>query len=325
MFDRIKDLELHKPSEPFPYGDGYAIFQVIDLELNGITTEELKHGIKRKKIYERLHNIEADRISHALMDSILTPMDVRIKGELIEQLSPSLYQWIQDGLPENGPLIKAINAAQDTSKDYLKNIKSLLKESLVNYEDGNKTVEDYLHHMNYYRKSLKQSTSIEDFKDRLITEIGTMVKNDVFIGVAEKEGFADSTNIVDDLRMWEQKWTYDVYRGRVTKDIDVTQEEMQDYFVHRWRELGIANLDTTRFYKYENDVYNAVIHEKHTAALEKVVEKLKKRYPLWINESVLDTLTLDESQKSQQMSFFLHKGFTGEFHTPTADPKWITY
>ena len=49
---------------------------------------------------------------------------------------------------------------------------------------------------------------------------------------------------------------------------------MELFFKERWRELPIANVDTTRFYKYESDVYNKIIHEKHTALLEQEINKL---------------------------------------------------
>ena len=52
---------------------------------------------------------------------------------------------------------------------------------------------------------------------------------------------------------------------------------------------------------------------------------LQKKYPVWINETVLDTLTLDESQKASNVSFFLRKSFTGEAYAPTADPQWISH
>ena len=172
---------------------------------------------------------------------------------------------------------------------------------------GKHSVKDYLEHMNYYRTALKNSESYGDFKEILITEIGRMVKNDVFIDIAEDEGFLDSLNVVNDLRVWEQKWTYDIFRHELVADLDVTEEEMHDYFKHRWKELDIADVDTTRFYKYENAVFNAVLHEKHMARLNEKLEKLREQYPVWINEPLLNQLELSETAKSLQTSFLLPK------------------
>ena len=36
--------------------------------------------------------------------------------------------------------------------------------------------------------------------------------------------------IVHDMQLWEQKWTYEIFREEVVKDITVSDEEMEDYF-----------------------------------------------------------------------------------------------
>jgi len=324
VFEKIKNLEIGKVSEPIPYGSGYALAQILEMNLEGLKAEELKYGPKRRRMYARLHDIEADKIVHSLMDSIITPLDVRLKGNALEQLAPPLFEWIKEGLPEKS-LVKFIHEAPDTAQKYIKAIKALLDEPLLTYVDGEKTVEDYLDYLNYYRRVLKQSPSFENFKERLITEIGAMFKNEIFIGIAEDEGYADSARIVNDLRVWEQKWTYDVYRTETVKGLDVTEQEMHDFFKHRWRELPIANVDTTRFYKYENSVYNFILHEKHIARLDEKLADLRKRYPVWINEALLDQLEVSDSPKSHQTSLFLRKSFTGEAAVPIADMKWIQF
>ena len=325
VFDKIKDLEVGKVSEPIPYGNGYALAQIIDINLEGVKAEELKYGARRKQMYARLHDIEADRIVHALMDSIITPLDVRVKGGVVEELAPLLFEWMKDGFPEKGSLARVVKEAPDTAKIYINRIRDLIDETLLTSENGKKTVEDFLNYMSYHRKFLKHSTSFNDFKERLITEIGTMFKNEVFIRIAEDEGYADSTKIVDDLRTWEQKWTYDVFRTETVKNLDVTDQEMHDFFKYRWHELPIADVDTTRFYKYENQVYNFLLHEKHIAQLEKKLTYLRKRYPVWINEELLNALELSDGPKTHQTSLFVRKNFTGEALVPIADMKWIQF
>jgi len=325
VFDKIKDLEVGKVSEPIPYGNGYALAQIIDINLEGIKAEELKYGARKKQMYARLHDIETDRIVHALMDSIITPLDVRVKGGVVEQLAPLLFEWLKDGFPEKGSLASTVLNAPDSAKNYIKRIRDLLDNTLLTSKNGTTTVEDFLDYLSYHRKFLKQSTSSNNFKERLITEIGTMFKNEVFIRIAEDDGYADSTRIIDDLKTWEQKWTYDVFRTESVKDLNVTEKEMHDFFKYRWRELQIANVDTTRFYKYEPQVYNFLLHEKHITRLEKRLFELRKRYPVWINENLLNELELSDGTKTHQTSLFARKNFTGEAVVPTADMKWIQF
>jgi len=323
-FERIKDLEIGKVSDPIPYGRGYALVQITDINRQGIKEEELHAGAKRKQMAGRLHDIEADRIVHALMDSLITPLDVRVKGGVVEALAPALYAWIQKGLPETS-LVEAVQNAADTSRSYLKQLQALKDQTLLTYRGGSKAVLDYLAYMNYYRRPLKQSRSYEEFKERLITEIGAMFKNERFMHIAEQEGYADSAHIVEDLQRWERKWTYDVYRALSVRDLTDSEAEMQDFFHNRWRELPIADVDTTRFYKYEHEAHNLLMHEKHLQRLKERLQELEKRYPVFIDEALLRTLDLSDSVRSNLTSLFVRKNFTGEALVPTVDLKWLRF
>jgi hypothetical protein len=323
IFNEIKDLEVGKTSKPIPFNNGYALFQILDINLEGITENQLIFGPKRKKIEERLHNIQADKIVHHLMDSVLTPLDIRVKGKIVNQISPLLFKWYQDTLPPNNSLFNFVNQSSDSSVKYIRDLKKMLSETLVSYKDGTKTVEDYLNYMNYYRSPFRIASSEKEFYDILITEIGSMMKNDIFVQLAEKEGFGDSANIKLDLKLWEQKWTYDAYRMNKVKEIKISEADAQHYFKHRWRELDIADIDTTRFYKYRDEVFSALIHEKQLQKLKEELENLYNNYPIWINEKRLSELDLIDSPKATQTSLFVRKNFSFEEVIPTVDMKWI--
>ena len=98
------------------------------------------------------------------MDSILTPLDVRLKAGTLEDLASPLYQWFQDGLPDQRSVFTKVENPADTAKYYLKEIHRLLDRTLVTYKNNHKSVADYLHYMDYYRKNLGQRNSFEDFK-----------------------------------------------------------------------------------------------------------------------------------------------------------------
>ena len=323
VFNRIKDLPVGQTSEPFPYAEGYAVAEVLDINLQGITESQLYYGARRKNIKERLYNVQSDSIMHALMDSVLTPLDVRVKGEVVERLAPPLYQWYKDGLPEQRSIFTKFENMPDTAKSYLKEINLLRGETLLTYAKGEKTVDDYLTFMDYYRKALKENKSFEDFKNILVTEIGRQIMDETFFDLAAKEGFADSVNIVNDLKVWEEKWTYDVYRSELVKELDVTDQEMHDYFKNRYKELDIANVDTSRFYKYEVPVYNAVLYDKHMAVINRKLSELRKKYPVSINDDVLNSLELTESKKANDITLFARKKYSWEAVVPGLDIKWF--
>jgi len=100
---------------------------------------------------------------------------------------------------------------------------------------------------------------------------------------------------------------------------------MQDFFHNRWRELPIADVDTTRFYKYEHEAHNLLMHEKHLQRLKERLQELEKRYPVFIDEALLRTLDLSDSVRSNLTSLFVRKNFTGEALVPTVDLKWLRF
>jgi len=324
IFKHIKDLEIGKCSEPIPMGDGFSLVQILGINREGIKIEELKHGLRRKKMEARLFNIKADALMRSITDSILTPMNIKVKGNVVDDLSPHLYQWFKDGISKKTVINDQISNAADTAKNYIVNLQPLLDETLLIYNSGEIKVRDYFDFMNYYRKNLKASESIDDFRIRIVTEIGRMMKNSEFIRIAKKDGFEDSTWVKRDLQNWEQKWTYEVYRSEIVKNITVSEDEMHNYFKHRWRELEIANVDTTRFYKYENDVYNAVFHEKYLVSLDSALEIYKKKYDIYVDYKLLDELELQDDPKSVQTTFLVRKNFNWQQVVPIVDLKWLS-
>ncbi len=271
----------------------------------------------------RLFNIKADALMSSITDSLLTPMNIKVKTSVVDEFSPLLYQWFKDGISKKKVINEQISDAPDTAKSYMAKLQPLLDETLATYKGGEIQVRDYFDFMNYNRKNLNASQSLDGFRIRLITEIGQMMKNEEFIRIAKEDGFEDSTWVKRDLQNWEQKWTYQVYRSEIVKNITVTDDEMQDYFEHRWHELDIANLDTTRFYKYENEVYNAVFHEKYLVSLDSAIEVYKKEYDIFVDYDLLNELELQDDQKSVQTTFLVRKNFNWHQIVPIVDLKWL--
>jgi hypothetical protein len=182
-----------------------------------------------------------------------------------------------------------------------------------------------MEYMDYNRRYLKESKSFEDFKNRLISEIGDMMRDEAFIEIAKEQGFEDSASVNEDLRVWEQKWTYEIYRHDLVKDLEVSEQEMKEFLRNRWKELASTRVDTSNLERHENEVYNAVLHEKYIARLEKKIDDLKDQFPVWINEELLNNIDLVESKKSHPIGLFVRRNFDGKPVVPTVEMNWIHF
>ncbi|MCP5061241.1 MAG: peptidyl-prolyl cis-trans isomerase [Ignavibacteriae bacterium] len=325
ILEELKDLEKGKVSKPIPFNNEYALFQVIGINRESIINSELISGTKRKKMLKRLHNIKADSIETVLLDSILTPLNFHVDGKVIEKIAPLFDQWVSEGLPDKQNLLDVIKSVSDTSRVYLKDLKLLLNQPLFSSKKSDGTVEDFFQYLTYYRKNLNNSKDLAELTDILFIELAKMFKNNNFINIAEEDGYLDTFWVSQDLKIWEQKWTYNVYSGHITKEIEVSEDEMREYFRDRWSELKISNIDTTRYYKYVDDIYNALIFEKHQKKLKKDLAKLRKEYSVEIYEDVLNSIELQDSPNAVRTSYRVIKSSTGKPVVPTVDLRWAHY
>lgn len=49
-------------------------------------------------MYVRLYNVESDKIVHKVMDSLLTPLDIRLSNSTIDQMLKPMMEWIDAGI-----------------------------------------------------------------------------------------------------------------------------------------------------------------------------------------------------------------------------------
>jgi hypothetical protein len=320
----IANVPVGRISDPIPFDEGYAIMEVLDIRRSSIKEEELHYGQKRQKMADRLHNIKADEIVHNLMDSLLTPLQVRVKGEVITQLAPTLHQWVMDRLPSGTPLPDYVEKP-DTSKQYLVQLKSLLDKPLVTYQGGQKTVRDYIHYMDYFRRELKNRPGRTDFTNALLTEIGRMVKNDLFIEQAKKEKLDQEPVVREDLRRWQEKWTYEAFRAELVKDVKLDSTQAREFFKQHYHELDIAGIDTTQFEKYRIETCSLILHKQHLDLLNRHLADLSKKYRVTIDEDRLRKMELLDQDKGRNISMLVLNRFSGKPVMPTADMNWISF
>ncbi|NOY57517.1 MAG: hypothetical protein GXO75_01100 [Calditrichaeota bacterium] len=172
---------------------------------------------------------------------------------------------------------------------------------------------------------MKRKSSLEEFEPVLLTEIGRMMKNDVFVELGEKEGYASVDSVAEDLHLWEEKWVYEAYRIDQVKGLKATEDEERAYFKKNWKTLPVADVDSTKFEKFRPYVRLEVLHKKQLSVLNKELETLYKNYPVWINEEKLNSLDLDDKDKSRNISLFVRKRFSNQAAVPTVDMKWIFF
>ena len=150
-----------------------------------------------------------------------------------------------------------------------------------------------------------------------------MMKNDAFVEIAERDGYLDSAEVAEDLKLWEEKWTYEAYRFYLVDDIQISEEELREWFRLHWRELEVADVDSTRFESYRVEVYNEVLHQKWMEILGEELGKLSDRYPVWIDEERLRQLKLTDDEGGKGVSVFLLRRFDNRPAVPVLDLNWL--
>ncbi|NIV71900.1 hypothetical protein GWN26_05745 [Candidatus Saccharibacteria bacterium] len=156
-----------------------------------------------------------------------------------------------------------------------------------------------------------------------LNEAVRMTIRDYFMGKeARAHNFQQLPNVQKELARWRDKWTYKETRHRFTEDVDVSEEEIKTYFAKfkdRYKARKDSQPELSEFYQQvKHDAYQ----QKVMAILNQKIASLKERYPVSIDEAVLDTISVTDFKKSRWAQMQIFKAGTNRRAFPTVDPAW---
>ncbi|MFZ1291023.1 MAG: hypothetical protein WAR79_13080 [Melioribacteraceae bacterium] len=216
------------------------------------------------------------------VDKLVTPKNVRTKARVFNVWADAIIDWYN-----------SVNKNSQSFSDWTNsnlNIPSVQKyifyqdSILINFNGGSFTLGEFQKHY-YMDKISEEYQTKKQFKNHLNFLVGMSIR-DYFMELEAEEKEYDKTPWFEHQFMkWTSKFAF--------------EEMMNNYVV-------------------QNSQENIKVKEKINLDLD----LLKKKYDIYINSEMLDTLTINESQKSKGSSFQLMKAGVNRLAEPIVDGHW---
>ncbi|GAB4367349.1 MAG: hypothetical protein Kow0042_07880 [Calditrichia bacterium] len=299
----IQDLPYGEISDPVELNGKYYIFQVLDIRRQGITENEYKANMSRfeqiifyRKLKEKLG---------IYIEDLLEPRNIVTKGESFKLLADALSEWSRSAERGKKHFLESVKQASEESPA-LMNLKKNLNQTFLTHSEGQVSIGEFLKHFNvnrFFRGKGKEGISTED----LHHEVQLSIRDYFMAQEASSLNLQNSPEVQWELQLWRDKWVFNEMReilfseeGLIEQDREKNANEQLDSLVQQ----------------------SAGDWNRQIAILNSQLQSLREKYPVSINEAVLDTLKVIEFKKSRWASMQIFKAGTNRPAFPVVDPIW---
>jgi len=249
----------------------------------------------------------------------MSPLQVETSREVFNAIVPHLFDLYKQDTP-SGTLWERIRQA-DASQPELEAIRTLADQTLIYTESGNWSVQRFFSTFNTGRYPLRADGSMQDFSLRFSDIVALVVRDDVFLELAARENLHERAEVQRDIRRWQDKWVYHQTRDRMLDTLRFDQEVVTEFVT------GIQSPYSDRIRAGSPETWSEESLRRFrrdylARSLTDAAASLKDRYPVYINETMLDTLTLSESRANPNMTLQVFKQNSNRMAWPVLDPIW---
>lgn len=317
LLEKIKNLEIGEISKPIELKGVYLLVQITDIIRSGISDLDYENTYNRFKqiLFYREQKVRAA----SFVANFMNPKNVIAKGDEFKILANALTEWKQKSSNSNS-FLESVEKAGKTKPALLK-LKNNLETTFITFNDDHWTVKEFLNRFDPHSIKAKPLDK-QLFRKQLKHQIAIIIRNYFFVKEAISQGLDRSEVVVNQLKAWRDKWVYEEARRFYTMDIKIDATEAKKYFYDHLSRYVTQNREQPKFSEFVNQVKRDAYIEQAKRLLETKIEQLKKNTLIKINRTVLDTITVSDSDKSRATNVFLFKSSSGRLAFPTVDPAW---
>ena len=292
MFAALKDISVGEIPEPALIDGKWFIFQMVDIRRNAVTSSEY---LTRYSSFEKVlfHAKLRDSIT-AYVDSMLTPRKFTTKGKFMRLIAAGVAEWFASSGEKNEHLALPFAEAIDHSaadQPALFALKGHLNEIAITYDDGELKLRDLLRFLKV--NELKPDMESVTRREGQINErIAISLRDEFLTREATQRGYVRDSHIQKTLTTWRDKWVCEEFMNSLVRDI---------------KSLTATN---------ENDA------KAIPALILTKAESLLEKNRITIYRDVLDTVHIDETEKSKLATFQIFRAGTNRPAFPVVDPVW---
>ncbi len=313
----IQDLPYGNISDPVPLYGKYFIFQVLDIRRSAVTENEyLAKASRFEQIiyYQKLQTAMKNYVAE-----LMAGRGVVTKGAAFQLLARAVQEWRKMGKGRPG-FHEALRQA-DEQTPALQALRAHQDDPFFTHKDGTVTIGEFLTYFQAARVSPTLSGT-NDFREALNQVVKNTIRDYFLIQRARAQKYQTSPAVQAELKTWRDKWVFQEMRDEFTRDVVVNEQEVLDYFAD-FHQRYILNKDEGPVVDLESPVVKQdALRQKMLRQIDSTAAVLAGRYPVEVNEAVLDTITVIDFAKSRWAHLQLFRGGTNRLAVPALDPVW---
>lgn len=316
LLHHLQDLDIHTPSKPIEYQGQWYVLMVHNIIRSPLTPLDIANrSVSARKV---IYNTKAMQMAASFVSDTMTPLQVETNRATFDKLVPHLYDLYSENIPV-GTLWNRIRDGR-THTEFYGQLYALRTLPLVYTAKGTWTVEKFFQTYNTGRYQLRPD-SFEEFSLRFSDIIALVVRDEVFLEMANKERLTDRFEVTRDIKRWEQKWVFQQTRGIILDTITFNNEAVMQ-FVNSDRSTYPDHIRGLQFEEYQEGTIHQFRRDYLAQALMDAADVFKQEHQVQINYTMLDTITVSESSKNPNMTFQVFNQNSNRMAWPVLDPIW---
>jgi hypothetical protein len=296
LLKAIKDLPVGDISPPIEQNGKYYIFQIMEIKRHPVA--EYDYLNESKRYYNLLYYKEFKKAASQYVSAFMIPKKVVTKKHSLLCLLDALVEWEKFNPHSRQSFLREVEAA-DSLKPALFKLQKALTQTLVEYKGGKWSIYDFIDRFD----PLLIRNDSHDQKllfQQLNEQVALHVRDYLLAEKAKSMNLHKSKDVNEQVVMWRNKYVYEEMRRHVIMGVigadSLLDTEMEHRINTSWNSKPVCNL------------------------LMHVVDSLKSTITVKINESVLDTLSVSETNNSRLQSIQVFKMSNNRLAIPVVDP-----
>jgi len=316
LLEHLQDLEIHTPSPPVEYNGQWYVLMVHNIIRTPLSPLDIANrSVSARKV---LYNTKAMQMASHFVNDTMSPLQVETDRNTFEAIVPHLYELYQDEIPV-GRLWNRIQSHR-TSNDYYAALFDLRQRPLVYTTNGTWSVEQFFQTFNTGRYQLRPESPAA-FALRFSDIIALVVRDEVFLSIAQSEQLHTRFEVQRDIQRWQHKWVFQETRNRILDTLTFNNDVVMQ-FVNSDRSPYPDQMRGRAFSEFQEGSIHRFRRDFLAQSLMDAAETFKEHYQVQINYAMLDTITISESSKNPNMSLQVFNQNSNRMAWPVLDPIW---
>lgn len=260
--DKLYSLELGEITEPVRAPNGWYIFKLLSIQEKSVENVEQAKA-EEKYILKVAEQTITDSLYKAFFLKFFNEVKAETNKELLFQLSDLVSEALRNENREEN--ISSEDKIYLTSNDLYRIEEELgpdkLNEVFIRLDDQPETIDDFLQEL-AIEKFYVDSLDIDHIRGRLNLYVRRFIEHELFAREGFKRELQNLPEVRRDLNIWKGYYLSEALRKEIIDSIDVTDEEVYEYFVNRESDsLLTAEVKIVEVLTDDLDVIQTVLNE----------------------------------------------------------------